>query len=120
MGVAVPLAIGYKRAAPDTPVVAVVGDAGFDMTAGDLATLRDMQVPVVIVVPVDNALALIEKKPTAMQLANHGVQFVGTDIVAVAQAYGGIGEVVESAQGLQAAFKGRFGARHFHGFGLSD
>jgi len=103
MGVAVPLAIGYKRAAPDTPVVAVVGDAGFDMTTGDLATLRDMNAPVVIVVPVDNALALIQKKQTAMQLKTHGVQFQGTDIVAVAAAYGGVGEVVESAQGLVAA-----------------
>ena len=103
MGVAVPLAIGYKRAAPDTPVVAVVGDAGFDMTTGDLATLRDMHAPVVIVVPVDNSLALIEKKQTMMQLKNHGVQFVGTDIVAVARAYGGVGVVVESRAGLEAA-----------------
>lgn len=103
MGVAVPLAIGYKRGAPDTPVVAVVGDAGFDMTTGDLATLRDMHVPVVIVVPVDNSLALIEKKQTMMQLKNHGVQFVGTDIVAVARAYGGVGVVVESREGLEAA-----------------
>lgn len=103
MGVAVPLAIGYRRAAPDTPVVAVVGDAGFDMTTGDLATLRDMQAPVVIVVPVDNSLALIEKKQTMMQLKTHGVQFVGTDIVAVAQAYGGVGVVVKSREGLEAA-----------------
>jgi len=101
MGVAVPLAIGYKRTAPDSPVVAVVGDAGFDMTAGDLATLRDMHAPVVIVVPVDNSLALIEKKQTAMQLKTHGVQFQGTDIVAVARAYGGVGVVVESREGLE-------------------
>ncbi len=109
MGVAVPLAIGYKRAAPDTPVVAVVGDAGFDMTTGDLATLRDMHAPVVIVVPVDNSLALIEKKQTMMQLKNHGVRFVGTDIVAVAQAYGGVGVVVESREALQAAVEEALG-----------
>lgn len=103
MGVAVPLAIGYKRAAPDTPVVAVVGDAGFDMTTGDLATLRDMQVPMVIVVPVDDSLALIEKKQTAMQMKTHGVRFVGSDIPAIARAYGGVGEVVQSREALQAA-----------------
>ena len=105
MGVAVPLAIGYKRAAPEVPVVAVVGDAGFDMTAGDLATLRDLQAPVVIVVPVDNSLTLIEKKQTMMQLKTHGVQFAGTDIVAVAQAYGGVGEVVESRAALTMAMQ---------------
>lgn len=105
MGVAVPLAIGYKTAAPDTPVVAVVGDAGFDMTTGDLATLRDLQAPVVIVVPVDNSLALIAKKQAGMQLKPHGVQFVGTDIVAVARAYGGVGETVQSAEALSQALQ---------------
>lgn len=113
MGVAVPLAIGYKRAAPDVPVVAVVGDAGFDMTAGDLATLRDMQAPVVIVVPVDNSLALIEKKQTMMQLKTHGVQFAGTDIVAVARAYGGVGAVIETTEALGAALEVALGCRTF-------
>ena len=103
MGVAVPLAIGYKRATPDVPVVAVVGDAGFDMTSGDLATLRDMHAPVVIVVPVDNSLALIEKKQTMMQMKTHGVQFTGTDIAAVARAYGGVGVIVEGREDLTVA-----------------
>ncbi len=113
MGVAVPLAIGYKRAAPETPVVAVVGDAGFDMTTGDLATLRDMHAPVVIVVPVDNSLALIEKKQTAMQLKSYGVQFQATDIVAVAQAYRGVGVVVESRAALQVAVEAALGRDTF-------
>ncbi len=101
MGVAIPLAIGYKRAAPETPVIAVVGDAGFDMTTGELATLRDLQLPVVILVLVDNSLALIEKKQAAMQLEKHGVSFEGTDFVAVATAYGGHGALVTSAEALQ-------------------
>ena len=84
MGVAVPLAIGHKRAAPDVPVLAVVGDAGFDMTAGELATLRDMRLPLVIVVLADESLALIEKKQTAMQLEKCGVSFPGSDIAAIA------------------------------------
>ncbi|AXX97201.1 thiamine pyrophosphate-binding protein [Profundibacter amoris] len=113
MGVAVPLAIGYKRAEPDVPVVAVVGDAGFDMTTGDLATLRDMQVPMVIVVPVDNSLALIEKKQTMMQLKTHGVQFAGTDIVAVARAYGGIGEVIYNRDDLLTALADAWGRNTF-------
>lgn len=92
MGVAVPLTMGYKRAAPDTPVVAVVGDAGLDITAGDLATLRDMKVPLTIVVLVDDALTLIGRKQAAMQLPDYGVGFGSTDFVALAQAYGGVGE----------------------------
>lgn len=91
MGVAVPLATGYAIAAQETPVFAVVGDAGFDMSPGDLATLRDSGRPVTLVVLVDDSLALIEKKQKMMQLPSHGVLFSPTDIVAVAQAYGGQG-----------------------------
>jgi acetolactate synthase-1/2/3 large subunit len=102
MGIAVPLAMGYKRAAPDVPVLAVVGDGGFDMTAGELATLRDMQLPLVIVVLADDSLALIEKKQAAMQLEKRGVSFPGSDIAAVARAYGGHGAVVQDRQALLA------------------
>lgn len=100
MGVAVPLAIGHAIAAPDTPVVAVVGDAGFDMSPGDLATLRDAGLAMAIIVLVDNALALIEKKQSLMQLPGHGVLFQPTDIPAVARAYGGHGVTVTDAVSL--------------------
>ncbi|MCF6231536.1 MAG: thiamine pyrophosphate-binding protein [Rhodobacteraceae bacterium] len=91
MGVAVPLAIGHAIARPDTPVIAVVGDAGFDMSPGDLATLRDANLAMAIIVLVDDALALIEKKQVLMQLPGYGVGFQPTDIPAVARAYGGHG-----------------------------
>jgi acetolactate synthase-1/2/3 large subunit len=100
MGVAVPLAIGHAIARPDTPVVAVVGDAGFDMSPGDLATLRDAGLPMAIIVLVDDSLALIEKKQTLMQLPGHGVLFAPTDIPAVARAYGGHGVAVQDAETL--------------------
>ena len=101
MGVAIPLAIGYKRASPDTPVLAVVGDAGFDMFAGELATLRDLQLPLAIVVLVDQSLALIEKKQTAMQLKKQGVSFGVSDFASIAKAYGGHGALVTTAEELQ-------------------
>lgn len=101
MGVAIPLAIGYKKAAPNVHVAAVVGDAGFDMTTGDLATLRDLKCPMAIVVPVDESLSLIEKKQTNMQLKTHGVTFTGTDIPAVARAYGGVSTVVNDKETLR-------------------
>ncbi|HHS94928.1 MAG TPA: thiamine pyrophosphate-binding protein, partial [Rhodobacterales bacterium] len=103
MGVSVPLAIGVHFAAPDRPVVAVVGDAGMDMAPGDLSTLRDMGGPLVIVVLVDDALTLIGRKQRAMQLAELGVTFGATDFPALARAYGGHGEVVDSREGMQRA-----------------
>ena len=105
MGIAVPLAMGYRRAAPDTPVVAVVGDAGMDMVAGELATLRDMALPLTIIVLVDDALTLIGAKQSAMQLRETGVRFGSTDFVALAQAYGGYGEWVSESLQLKQALR---------------
>ena len=102
MGVAVPLAAGIA-AASDGPVVAVVGDAGFDMTAGELATLRDLGRQLTIVVLRDDSLALIEKKQAAMQLPGYGVEFSASDAASVARAYGGKGYDVTNRVELDAA-----------------
>ena len=102
MGVAVPLATGYKKASSETPVVAVVGDAGLDMVAGDLATLRDMKLPLTIIVLVDNALTLIGRKQSAMALAETGVTFAGTDFLALSKAYGGYGNIINNSNDLHS------------------
>jgi len=96
MGCALPLAIGHAIADPDRPAVAFMGDAGLEMILGELATLRDSARPVVVVVFVDRSLALIEKKQRAMQLANAGVDFPGTDFAALAGLYGGHGVTVSA------------------------
>jgi acetolactate synthase-1/2/3 large subunit len=87
MGCALPLAIGYKRSLPDTPVIAFTGDAGLEMVLGELATLRDCRQPVIVLVFVDESLALIELKQRNVGHANAGVDFAGTDFVGVASAF---------------------------------
>lgn len=91
MGVALPLAIGARIAAPDRPVLAVMGDAGLEMVLGELATLRDLAAPLAVLVMVDESLALIEMKQRGGGLPNLGVDFAGTDWPAVAAALGGHG-----------------------------
>ncbi|MEO0546108.1 MAG: thiamine pyrophosphate-binding protein [Pseudomonadota bacterium] len=100
MGCAVPLAGGYKLAKPDTPVCAFVGDAGLEMGLGELATLRDMKLPIIICVLVDESLALIELKQRNTQRPNVGVDFDGTDFVGVANAMGGHGVWIDDAATL--------------------
>jgi len=104
MGCAVPLAAGYKRENRDTPVIAFVGDAGFEMMMGDLSTLRDMKTPVIICVLVDESLGLIELKQRAMQLPNNGVDFSGTDFPLVAKGFGGHGVWIDDVETLKAEF----------------
>jgi acetolactate synthase-1/2/3 large subunit len=100
MGCAVPLAAGYRLAAPNTPVCAFVGDAGLEMMLGDLATIRDLRLPVIICVLVDESLALIELKQRATQRPNRAVDFGRTDFPAIAQAFGGHGVWIDDRDAL--------------------
>lgn len=101
MGCAVPLALGYKLARPEAPVIAFVGDAGLEMGLGELATAREYRLPVVIIVLVDQSLALIELKQRGSQRPNAAVDFTATDFPAVAQAMGGEGRWIDDAESLQ-------------------
>lgn len=108
MGIALPLAIGYKKAAPDIPVISFSGDAGLEMVMGDLATLRDMKLPLAVVVFVDQSLALIEMKQRGMNRPNVGVDFPGTDFIALAKALGGNALVADSPESARDAIKAAF------------
>ncbi len=105
MGCGLPLGIGAKLAAPDRPVIVFTGDAGLEMVLGELATLRDLKLPLVIVVFVDTSLALIELKQRERGLANLGVDFGATDFPAVAGALGGRGVAVRDRPALAAALE---------------
>jgi acetolactate synthase I/II/III large subunit len=97
MGCALPLAIGYKRARPEAPVVAFTGDAGLEMVLGELGTVRDLGLPLVIVVFVDRSLALIELKQRRSGMQNAGVDFGRTDFAGIVRLYGGAGVTVRAA-----------------------
>jgi acetolactate synthase-1/2/3 large subunit len=103
MGCALPLAMGAKLADPSRPVVAFTGDAGLEMILGELATLRDLRLPVVTVVFVDASLALIEMKQRASGMDKLGVDFGKTDFAAVACALGGNGVDVDNRSDLASA-----------------
>jgi len=62
MGFGLPAAIAAKLVHPDRAVCAVVGDGGFLMTVGELATAVRYNTRIVVVVLTDNDLALIRIK----------------------------------------------------------
>lgn len=104
MGAGLPIAIGYKIARPDLPVVAFSGDGCMEMVLGELATLRDSNLAIPIVVFVDASLALIEMKQRGSNLPNLGTDTGITDFAAVARAMGGTGVDVHSRAELAHAF----------------
>lgn len=100
MGCALPLATGAALGS-GRPVLCFVGDAGLEMVLGELATLRDLGLPVVIVTLVDESLGLIALKQRQMGLARAAVDFGGTDFAAVARALGGHGVTITDRDSLE-------------------
>jgi len=113
MGTALPLAIGYKLANPDIPVVAFSGDAGMEMVLGELATARDKKLAIPVIVFVDESLGLIELKQRRDGMDSLGVDFAGTDFAAVAKAMGGHGVTIDNRADLEMAVDGAFNADTF-------
>ncbi len=72
MGFGIPAAIAAKLCRPQVDVCAVVGDGGFLMSAGELATAVRLGLPMVTVVLTDNDLALIRIKQQKKQNPIYG------------------------------------------------
>ncbi len=113
MGCAMPMALGHKIANPDQPVIAFTGDGGLEMILGELATLRDHKLPVIVIVFVDQSLSLIELKQRANAQENLGVDFGGTDFAAVANVMGGVGVTATNRGALEDAIKAGLNADTF-------
>ena len=105
MNAALPLAIGAQTADRSRRVFAVMGDGGLEMGIGELATVRDLALPLTIVVFQDRSLALIEIKQAAAGLATAGVTLGETDFAAVARGFGGHGVNVENSNDLRSALE---------------
>ena len=115
MGCAMPIAMGVVLTAPDRTVVSFSGDAGFLMTASELATAAELKLRTIFVVFVDASLALIELKQRQRQLNNAAVDFGKHDFAAMGRAFGGAGHTVTSRTELKAALTE---AMDFDGFSV--
>ena len=103
MGYALPAAIAAKLLFRDTPVLAMMGEAGLDMVIGEMALLRQHDLNLTIVVFRDDTLSLIKLKQERMELPETGVRTASPDYARLAEAYGGRGVVVEDVASLRAA-----------------
>jgi len=88
MGFAIPAAIGAALADRDRPVVALTGDGGLVMCAGELLTAARERLHVVVVVFSDSSLSLIAVKQTQRNLAAAGVAIGDVAWCALAESFG--------------------------------
>jgi pyruvate dehydrogenase (quinone) len=108
MANALPQAIGAQACDRKRQVVALSGDGGIAMLLGDLLTLRQMQLPVKIVVFQNASLAFVELEMKAAGLLDFGTNLQNPNFAALAGACGIQGFRVEKAEGLEDSLRQAF------------
>ena len=106
MAYGIPAALGAKAAFPDRPVVAVVGDGCFLMSAMELASAVQERLPVVIVLVNDSTLTLIK----ATQERRYGGRYIGVDLLnpdfaVLARAFGVAYRRADTVDDFEAALR---------------
>src|SRR5580692_6286726 len=108
MANALPQAIGAQASQPGRQVVALSGDGGVAMLLGELITLRQLHLPVKVVVFNNGALSFVELEMKAAGIVTYGTDLDNPDFAAIAQAVGLFGARVEKAGELEDALLAAF------------
>lgn len=107
MGFGLPAAIGAQFGRPDATVIAVVGDGGFQMVLGELATAAIHRLPIKIVVIDNQCLGMVRQWQELFygnrlsSVSLHG----NPDFVALAEAYGIKAWYVDSQEHLDTVVR---------------
>jgi acetolactate synthase I/II/III large subunit len=100
LGYALPAAIGAKLAAPERPVVCLVGDGGLQFVLGELGSAIDAGAPVIVLVWNNRGYGEIKSYFEENGIAPIGVDVTPPDFVAVARAYGWAAERLSDRDSL--------------------
>ena len=106
MGYGIPAAIGAKAARPEATVVCVDGDGCFQMTAQELTTAVLDDLPIVVVLVNNGYLGMVTQWQDMFFDGRRSHVHLTTqvpDYAKLAEAYGGVGMVVESEAELEPA-----------------
>ena len=108
MGYGIPAAIGAKAARPEAKVVCVDGDGCFQMTAQELTTAVIDDLPIIVVLVNNGYLGMVTQWQDMFfdgRRSHVGLGNQVPDYVRLAEAYGGVGMLVESEAELQPALE---------------
>jgi len=108
MANALPHAIGAQATEPGRQVITLSGDGGIAMLLGDLITLRQLHLPVKVVVFNNGALSFVELEMKAAGIVNYGTDLDNPDFAGIARAVGLFGVRVDKADELEDALKAAF------------
>jgi acetolactate synthase-1/2/3 large subunit len=102
MGFGFPAAIGAQMASPGSAVVAIVGDAGFQMTLQELSVIYEQNLPVKIIIVNNGALGMVRQWQELLHGNRISESILNTqpDFVKLAEAYHIRGLKIESQEEL--------------------
>ena len=107
MGFGFPAAIGAQFAKPDKKVVAIVGDAGFQMTNQELALLKEFNLPVKVVILNNSCLGMVRQWQETFYEERYSSSLIPVqpDFVKLAEAYGVKGYRINNLDEARAIFE---------------
>jgi pyruvate dehydrogenase (quinone) len=91
MANALPQAIGAQETFPDRQVICLSGDGGFSMLMGDFISLKQLKIPIKVVVFNNSSLSFVELEMKAAGFLSHATDLVETDFSKLAEAVGILG-----------------------------
>lgn len=107
MGFGFPAAVGAQIAKPDKRVIAIVGDAGFQMTAQELSLLQEMRIPVKVVILNNEALGMVRQWQETFYEERYSQSLIPVqpDFVKLAEAYDIKGYRIHNINEAEAIFE---------------
>ncbi|GEO21180.1 thiamine pyrophosphate-dependent enzyme [Cyclobacterium qasimii] len=108
MANAMPMAIGAQLAYPDRQVVAFCGDGGLSMLLGDLATIKQYNLPIKLIVFNNRSLGMVQLEMQVEGLPNNETDMVNPDFEMIAQAMGFKGISVTNPADVKQSLKEAF------------
>lgn len=101
MANALPQAIGAQVSHPGRQVVSLSGDGGIAMLMGDLLSLRQLQLPVKVIVLNNGSLAFVELEMKAAGIVDFGTDLRNPDFAKMAEAAGLLGLKAETPEQVE-------------------
>ena len=109
MGFSLGAAMGAKMALPKAPVISFVGDGGFLMYAGELATWKRLDIAMIQVIMVDNGLTQVKSKQLKKGYNTESTSFEKIDYRKIVESFGidaiEVHSVPELVDGIKKALK---------------
>ncbi|MED1471316.1 MULTISPECIES: acetolactate synthase large subunit [Bacillus] len=105
MGFGFPAAIGAQLASPESTVVAIVGDGGFQMTLQELSVIQERNLPVKIIIVNNGALGMVRQWQELLydNRISESLLPVQPDFVKLADSYSIRGMRIDTQEELIAA-----------------